>query len=43
LEINVIPGFTSTSLVPKAAKEIGIEFPELCETIVNLAVKKGGE
>lgn len=40
LEINTIPGFTSTSLVPKAAKEVGIEFPELCERIVNLAIEK---
>ncbi|PKL86312.1 MAG: D-alanine--D-alanine ligase [Ignavibacteriae bacterium HGW-Ignavibacteriae-1] len=40
LELNTIPGFTSKSLVPMAAKEIGIEFPELCEKIVNLALNK---
>jgi D-alanine-D-alanine ligase len=39
LEMNTIPGFTATSLVPKAAKQIGIEFPELCEKIINLAIE----
>ncbi|MFN3305833.1 MAG: D-alanine--D-alanine ligase [Candidatus Kapaibacteriota bacterium] len=35
LEINTIPGFTETSLVPKAAKAIGIDFPELCQRIIT--------
>jgi D-alanine-D-alanine ligase len=39
LEINTIPGFTSTSLVPKAAAEVGIEFPDLCEKILELALE----
>jgi len=39
LEMNTIPGFTETSLVPKAAKQIGIEFPELCEKIINLTLE----
>ena len=30
LEVNTIPGMTSTSLVPDAARAAGIEFPELC-------------
>jgi D-alanine-D-alanine ligase len=38
LEVNTIPGMTSTSLVPKAAKVVGIEFPQLCERIVELAL-----
>ncbi len=38
LELNTIPGFTETSLVPKAAKQIGIEFPELCQKIIDLAL-----
>jgi D-alanine-D-alanine ligase len=40
LEINTIPGFTATSLVPMAANQIGIAFPELCEKIIDLALKK---
>lgn len=35
LEINTIPGFTSTSLVPMAAKAVGIEYPDLCELIIK--------
>ena len=37
LEYNTVPGMTATSLVPKAAKAIGIEFPELCEQILHSA------
>ncbi len=40
MEINTIPGFTSTSLVPMAAKEIGMDFPELCEKIIDLTLSK---
>ncbi|HMP90338.1 MAG TPA: D-alanine--D-alanine ligase [Kiritimatiellia bacterium] len=39
LELNSIPGFTSTSLLPKAARAAGIEFPELCEKIVMLTLQ----
>lgn len=34
LEINTIPGMTSHSLLPKAAKKKGLDFPELCEQIL---------
>ncbi len=37
LEINSLPGFTSHSLVPKAAAHIGVSFEELCERLVFLA------
>ena len=37
LEVNTLPGMTETSLLPKAAKAAGIEFPDLCERILNLA------
>ena len=37
LEVNTIPGFTATSLMPKAAKAHGIEFPELCDRIMKMA------
>ena len=30
LEVNTAPGMTSHSLVPKAARQVGIEFEELC-------------
>lgn len=41
LEANSIPGMTATSLVPKAAAAVGIDFPQLCEIILQDArIKK---
>ncbi len=40
LETNTIPGMTATSLFPQAAKAAGISFPELIETLINLALEK---
>ncbi|MFX4260696.1 D-alanine--D-alanine ligase [Pelotomaculum propionicicum] len=40
LEINTIPGMTATSLFPDAARAAGIEFPDLIETLVRLALEK---
>jgi len=40
LEVNTLPGMTPTSLVPKAAKCIGIEFNQLIESIVKSAFNK---
>ena len=37
LEINTIPGFTPTSLVPKAAACTGLSYDELCEQLVLMA------
>jgi D-alanine-D-alanine ligase len=39
LEVNTIPGMTSTSLVPDAARAAGIEFPELCRMLVEFALE----
>jgi D-alanine-D-alanine ligase len=38
LEANTLPGMTQTSLIPQAAAAAGIEFPELCERIVRIAL-----
>ncbi len=35
LEINTLPGLTSTSLLPKAAKAIGLEYDELIKSIIE--------
>jgi D-alanine-D-alanine ligase len=40
LEVNTLPGMTATSLVPKAAKAAGIEFPELLNRIVESALMR---
>jgi D-alanine-D-alanine ligase len=41
LEINTIPGFTPTSLVPKAAAQAGISYDELCEQLIQMALSAG--
>jgi D-alanine-D-alanine ligase-like ATP-grasp enzyme len=41
LEINTLPGFTSHSLLPMAARKAGIEMPELCKQIIDAALKDG--
>jgi D-alanine-D-alanine ligase len=35
LEVNTAPGMTSHSLVPKAAKQIGIDFETLCWLVLE--------
>ena len=37
LETNTIPGMTSTSLLPDAARAAGITFPELCVRLIDHA------
>ncbi len=39
LEVNTIPGFTTHSLLPKAAARVGIGFDELCQRIVELSLE----
>jgi D-alanine-D-alanine ligase len=38
LEVNTLPGMTSTSLVPKMAEAVGISFEELIERIIKQAL-----
>jgi len=37
LETNSIPGFTELSLLPKAARQAGIDFTELCIRLLRMA------
>ncbi len=39
LEVNTLPGMTSTSLVPKMAKAVGISFEQLVEKIITLSLR----
>jgi D-alanine-D-alanine ligase len=39
LEVNTAPGMTSHSLVPKAARQVGIGFEDLCWRILEQAVE----
>lgn len=40
IEVNTLPGMTETSLVPKAAAQVGISFPQLVEIILEGASLK---
>ncbi len=40
LEINTLPGLTSTSLLPKSASKIGLDYSTLVDKIIKIALKK---
>jgi D-alanine-D-alanine ligase len=40
LEVNTLPGFTSHSLVPKAAARAGVPFDELVDRLVRMAIEE---
>jgi len=40
LEINTLPGFTDVSLLPDAARQAGIAFPQLVDKLVKLAAAR---
>lgn len=39
LETNTIPGMTETSLMPQAAAEYGLEFPQFLERLIELGLE----
>ncbi len=43
LEVNTIPGFTTHSLLPKAAAKIGLSMSDLCVRIVRTAFLNRGD
>jgi D-alanine-D-alanine ligase len=40
LEVNTLPGMTETSLLPKAAAVVGLNYAELCQRMIELALKR---
>jgi D-alanine-D-alanine ligase len=40
LEVNTLPGMTETSLLPKAAAAAGLDYPALCQRMVELALAR---
>jgi D-alanine-D-alanine ligase len=40
LEVNTLPGMTGTSLLPKAAALIGLDYAQLCQRMVELALRR---
>jgi len=42
-EVNTMPGFTPFSMFPLLWKHTGVEYPQLIERLVNLAIKRHNE
>ena len=42
-EINTLPGFTATSMYPQLWAASGIEFPELVDRLIQLAIERNSE
>lgn len=40
LEVNALPGMTPTSLLPQEAAAVGIDYEELCDMLVKMAMEK---
>jgi len=40
LEVNTLPGMTETSLLPKAAAAAGLSYADLCQRMVDLALRR---
>ena len=40
LEANTLPGMTPTSLIPQEAQVLGIDYPTLCEKLIEVSMKK---
>jgi D-alanine-D-alanine ligase len=40
LEVNTLPGMTETSLLPKAAATAGIDYAQLCQQMIDLALRR---
>ena len=40
LEINTLPGMTPTSLMPQEAAAAGVDYNTLCQTVVDIAIRR---
>lgn len=43
LEANTLPGMTPTSLLPQEAQAIGIDYPSLCEKLIQISLDRYGK
>jgi len=39
LEVNTLPGLTELSIMPEAAAAAGLTYPQLCQRMVDLALR----
>lgn len=42
LEVNTLPGMTPTSLLPQEAGAVGVDYPALCQKIIDVAIRERG-
>ncbi len=40
LEANTLPGMTPTSLLPQEAAVVGVDFPSLCQKIIDISLER---
>ena len=42
LETNTIPGMTDTSLYPDELRHAGMDFPQVCDALIDMALERAG-
>jgi D-alanine-D-alanine ligase len=40
LEVNTLPGLTELSIMPEAAAAAGLDYGQLCQRMIDLALKR---
>jgi D-alanine--D-alanine ligase len=40
LEVNTLPGMTDLSILPEAAAAAGLSYPQLCQRMLDLALRR---
>ena len=40
LEVNTLPGLTELSVLPDAAAAAGVNYPQLCQRMVDMALRR---
>ena len=43
LEVNTLPGMTELSILPEAAAAAGLSYAQLCQRMMDLALKRSKE
>jgi D-alanine-D-alanine ligase len=43
LEVNTLPGMTETSVLPEAAAAAGLNYAQLCQRMIDLALQRSGK
>ena len=43
LEVNTLPGMTELSVLPEAAAAAGMNYAQLCQRMIDLAMQRTGK